>query len=170
MRIALLGILALPSTSWAIEPVPDDEEPDLLFNTNGIKSVYHDGTSISETILRHVRAFVATDAHAVAGDYTRWLSTLTFGPGGDSVGETFDIVGKEDIEDAFSSFFTADGIFPPDTVLTITSASRIGRQFYQSFDYETDSAECTGSDTFVVWGQKIMKQTAYIICTPIPEE
>lgn len=154
-------VVSLPSVSRALEQ--DDEVPALLFATAGVESIYHDGTRVSETILRHVRAFVSTDSVAVAEDYGK-RSTLTFGPGGESMGATNDIVGNEDIQAAFESFFTG-GLFPPGTVLTITSAGRIGSQFYQTFDYATEDADCTGSDTFVVRGRAIRRQTAYIICT-----
>lgn len=162
MLILFFGMYSLSGGSWAIEQ--DDVVPALQFATEGVESVFHDGTKISETILRHIRAFVTTDSTAVAKDYKKW-STLTFGPGGDSAGATVDVVGKKEIENTFESFFTGD-VFPPGTVLTITSASRIGSQFYQTFEYKTAAADCSGTDTFVVLGQKIRRQTAYIICTP----
>ena len=66
----------------------------------GVENIYNDGTRSYPTILRDLRAFVSTDAQ----DQRNW-STSTYGPGGESDGETFDILGQDEIEKTFASFF-----------------------------------------------------------------
>ena len=94
----------------------------------------------------------------VAIDYKR-ISTLTFGPGGPSDGETVEVVGRDAIEETFEFLF--DVGIPPFEEMTMTSGSRIGNQFYQTFSLDNG---CLVTDTFLVTGKTIKHQTAFVLC------
>lgn len=160
-RLALTVFLALwgMATTAGAAGVTDDKVANLEFNTQGIKDIYYAKNGPAKIILHHIQAFASKDADELIVDY-RNISTLTFGPySSGSSGSTYEAAGKPRIKETFGMFFT--GGLPPFTVMTITSASRIGSQFYQSFDLNNG---CIGSDTFVVNGKIITRQTAFVVC------
>lgn len=138
--------------------VPDEDVAQLNYETQGVKDVYYAGDNPARTIWHHIQAFASQNVESLITDY-RSNSTLTFGPVAVSAGNTYEAAGIMQIKGTFSSFF--NGGLPPFTIMTITSASRIGNQFYQTFDLNNG---CIGSDTFLVTGTTISKQTAFVDC------
>jgi hypothetical protein len=160
-RLALTVFVALCGTATMANAagVTDDKVANLNFNTQGIKDVFYAKNGPAKTILHHIQAFASKDTDALVLDY-RNSSTFTFGPySSGSSGNTYEAAGKTRIKDTFGFLFT--GGLPPFTVMTVTSASHIGSQFYQTFDLNNG---CIGSDTFVVVGKKITRQTVYVVC------
>jgi hypothetical protein len=150
--------------SAAAAAVDDDQVATLHYATNGVKDVYYARNNPAATILHHIRAFAQKSPVGLGLDY-RHNSTLTFGPVTPaSPGNTYEAAGVRTIQETFEFFFIGGGL-PAFTDMTITSASRIGNQFYQTFQLTNGPANaCIGSDTFLVTGNTISRQTAFVVC------
>lgn len=160
-KLSLMVFLGLCGmATMAAAEVSDNLVPNLNYKTQGVKDVFYAKNNPAKTILRHIQAFASHEPETLAADYKN-NSTFTFGPfEPSSGGNTYEAVGKVKIKDTFAFFFTGGGL-PQFSVMTVTSASRIGNQFYQTFDLNNG---CIGSDTFLITGNKIGKQTVFAVC------
>lgn len=160
----LLSALFVIWSAAAAAAVDDDHVANLHYATDGVKEVYFARNNPAATILHHIRAFAQKSPAELSLDY-RANSTLTFGPVSPaSLGNTYEAAGVQPIQETFAFFFSDEGL-PLFTDMTITSASRIGNQFYQTFHLTNGLANaCIGSDTFVVTGNTISRQTAFVVC------